>query len=270
MAGTAGTDLRIHIFVVTYTNEPLLLRCLDSVAEAQKVAEAASVRVTVLNNFGELALPDRPGVTVVNNAARPDFSTGHLARSWNQAILHGFRDPNDPACDLLVLAQNDSVFQPNFLAAIKRHAARFCYVTFGHGDEVQVMTPEAIRRIGLYDERFCNIGYHEADYFLRALIAAPQAVSINDAHHGRVHNPVANDVTKLVTTGYMRKDPAHIASIAHHGLSRRVFAYKWGKGTDPHLWRDAARSLRVCAKQFMMYPYFEAALPQKEHKYHVV
>lgn len=262
--------MRVHIFVVTYKNEPLLARCLDSVAEAQKAApEAASVQVTVLNNFGELALPDRPGVTVLNNAARPDFSTGHLARSWNQAILHGFRDPKDPACDLLVLAQNDAVFRPGFLAAIPRHAARFCYMTFGHGDEVQVMTPEAVRRIGLYDERFCNIGFHEADYFLRALIAAPEAVSINDAFHGRVHNPVTNDVTEHVATGWSRGDPAHVASMAYHGLSRRVFAYKWGD-TDPQQWGDAARSLRVCAKQFMMYPYFEAALPHTEHKYHVV
>jgi hypothetical protein len=169
------------------------------------------------------------------------------------------------------MAQNEVVFRAGFLAALKRHAARFCYMTFGHGDEVQVMTPEAVRRIGLYDERFCNIGFHEADCFLRALIAAPEAVSINDDFHGRVHNPVPNDVTEHVATGYSRRDPAHLASMAasfaygsearpYHGISRRVFAHKWA-GADPQNWGHAARSLRECAKQYMMYPYF---------KYHVV
>ena len=71
-------------------------------------------------------------------------------------------------------------------------------MTFGQGDALQVMTPESIRTIGLYDERFCNIGYQEGDYFQRARILNNEKSSINDFTHLRLLNVVPNTVLENV------------------------------------------------------------------------
>ena len=47
-------------------------------------------------------------------------------------------------------------------------------------------TPEAIRRVGLYDERFVGICHHEGDYLLRASLALREAACIHDIFHHRV------------------------------------------------------------------------------------
>jgi hypothetical protein len=301
--------MKFAIFIVTFKNEDLLLKCINSIKNAS-IPDGDTLEINVINNFGTLKLnlethdddnrtqfqnnglqwmakclethhdkelfdkinnltslrhPEIK-VHVINNYARPDFSTGHLSRSWNQCILHGFQDIQSPKNDVVILAQNDTIFKPNFLHAIKEHLKTFNYLQFGSGDEVQIMTPESVKSIGIYDERFCNIGYQEGDYFLRALVKNKDKTSINDHMHRRLLNPVENDVLENAVCGYFRGDPTHMSSLKYHDISKRVFDMKWGD-VFPQDWSDRHYSIRETPKQFVTYPYFELALPNLGEKY---
>ena len=45
-------------------------------------------------------------------------------------------------------------------------------------------TPEAVRKIGMWDENFFGVQYKEADYWIRALIFNKEKSCINDTLHG--------------------------------------------------------------------------------------
>ena len=231
------------------------------------------INVTVLNNYPTLHIDDvhKNKVNIIQNDGQPSFSTGHLARSWNQCIINAIKNINDPDCDVLILAQNDVVFKPFFLTEIINCLDKFTFISFGRGDEVQVLTPDAIKSIGIYDERFCNIGFQEADYFLRAVLLNNEKTSINDIFHNRIYNGINNNVTLDVPTGYQRNDEFHIASSSYHRNSRTMFSHKWAgilpNPQDPENWTDLMKNLRVCPCQYMFYPYFEKDFPNLDDKY---
>lgn len=59
-------------------------------------------------------------------------------------------EPREPP-----LLQADAELQGDAVADLD---PRLRYLQCGRGDELQVLTPEGVRRGGLFDERFCNIG----------------------------------------------------------------------------------------------------------------
>jgi hypothetical protein len=254
----------VKVFVVAYKNDDLLLACLQSLLNRGE----EQYEIFVMNNYApieadRLKLPD--GVKLISNQARPPFSSGHLARSWNECIMHGMIDMINPQCDILVLAQADTIFAPGAITEIKKLVSDFDYITFGVGDQIQVMTPESIRKIGLYDERFCNIGYQEADYFRRAVLMNGKTSSINDPAHYRGHNLIPDDKVIIHTPwGCKRRDPETLRSMVHHEVSMNFFRHKWGdeKCTDVMNWYGKA------PKQYMLYPYFERDLPDLAEKYY--
>jgi hypothetical protein len=263
--------MKISIFIVTYKNDNLLNKCIKSIFDANKTNDI--IKTNILNNYSTIQIDPlfQDKVQVIQNDGIPSFSTGHLARSWNQCIMHSIKDINNPDCDTIILAQNDTVFRPDFISNIKNYLRRYSYITMGKGDEVQIITPYAIKNIGMFDERFCNIGFQEADYFLRAIILNSNGTSINDAFHSRIHNPLENNIIEDVPNGYNRKDEINIESCKYHRISRQLFSYKW-KGIilnneDPENWSEYTKSLKVCPKQYMFYPYFETNLPNLNNKY---
>lgn len=266
-----ATKTKIAIYIVTYKNDQLLNRCLDSIFRSH-IPDNILVSVNVINNYRRVQLepPFQDYVTILNNDLRPEQSTGHLARNWNQAIMKGFRDINNPSNDLLILCQNDVVFCPSFITYIIEQTSKYDYIALGRGDEVQVMNTKAIKKIGMYDERFCNIGFQEADYFLRARILHKDKVSINDGFHGREWNPIDDVFGKIlhwVPTGDMRKDEPHILSRQHHETSERVFHHKWGHSHSQDWDNTNISQITEVPPQYMFYPYFERQLPDLEKKY---
>jgi hypothetical protein len=263
--------MKISIFIVTYKNDELLNKCLESIFNVIETYDI--ITVNILNNYSTIQLNSefKDKVKVIQNDGIPSFSTGHLARSWNQCIMHAIKDINNPDCDTLILAQNDVVFKPDFINNIKTHLDNYSYITFGRGDEVQIITPEAIKTIGMFDERFCNIGFQEADYFLRAIILNPKMTTINDEFHNRIHNPVINDVIEDVPNGFNRDDEIHLESRKYHNISRQLFSYKWNVilpiNEDPNNWNDYVKTIKICPRQYMFYPYFESNLPNLDDKY---
>ena len=46
---------------------------------------------------------------------------------------------------------------------------KFDYVQGRYGDNIISFSPEHIKKVGIYDERFCGIQYHFADYLIRSI-----------------------------------------------------------------------------------------------------
>jgi hypothetical protein len=252
-------EKKIKIFIVTYNNPVLLNKCLDSIFLNVNQQELSNLQIFIINNHSNFVLNENyvGKVTILNNELRPDFSTGHLSRNWNQAILNGFGDLNDPHCDILITCQDDTIFSNHFInKTIKLHE-QYDLVTCGVGDNFVSYTPNAIRRIGLWDERFCGIGYQERDYFLRAVKYHTEKVSINDYWHNSLHNPIdKNDnPIKETLTGYQRLDENHFASYDYHVVSSQIFWLKWGDLLHFNLETILLKEPKL--PSFIMYPYFE-------------
>jgi len=247
--------MRIKHFIVTYNNNALLHKAIESIFATATDHDRA---VFVISNHSKDEYTGPHPVTVLRNATRPDFSTGHLSRNWNQAIINGFVDIKSPDADLLILSQNDCVFEAGYVDRCLELHTRYELVTYGIGDNCVSYSPNAIARIGLWDERFCNIGFQEADYFLRAAIYLGDRASINDGiQHGRVHNPISDaaSIVRPDATGFQRRDEAHLQSMRYHVQSRGLFFAKWD--AQPEKWGPDFRQVAQRLNNFIYYPYFE-------------
>jgi hypothetical protein len=253
--------MKIKLYINTYdANNILNDYCLKSLFESD--FDQDGTIINVVDNHSNVFIKEeyREKVKVIHNQLRPDFSTGHLARSWNLCLINGFIDLDNPDCDIVILCQVDSFFNKEwFLNVLKlKNTYKLDYATSGSGDQFQYFTPEAIKNIGLYDERFCNIGYQEADYFLRAAKYHPDKTSINDAGHGRIFNNlnlIFLDTEKL-ETGCTRGEPSHVESRKYHSVSSNMFYHKWD--VSPQDWlSNTICNASLKTNNYILYPYFE-------------
>jgi len=256
---------QFRIFLTTYKQGDLLYHALDSVFKAME--GKYSYEVYIINNYGVLGLPEKYAnkVTgVIDNLVRPDFSTGHLPRDWNTCLLYGFQNLKEPVSDIVVCMHGDINLLDGWADYVydlhmKKHR---CFTSFGVGDVFCSYTAEGVRKIGMWDERFCNIGIQEKDYFLRAALWAKDCATVND-RKSVVHNPEENKVIFHPNLrGITRGDPEHHRSISFHPWSRGVFKAKWG--FDMHALRGpqgVANGTVVpgipVVHSWLTYPYFE-------------
>lgn len=244
---------RIKHYIVTYNN-PIWIKCVESIIDTPTYHDR---QIIVVNNHSNFEVPEHliGLVRVIDNQSRPDFSTGHLARNWNECLIDGFRDLSNSDADIVICSQNDAEFEPDYLDRLIALHERFDLVTHGPGDNCISYTAQAVRRVGLWDERFCNIGFQEADYFLRSVKWLGDRCAINDEYHGRSHNP-SQIVVKDLVTGYYRDDEAHFTSLRYHAVSRAVLDAKWGEAA----WHEGEPNVLAepLIPSAMMYPYFES------------
>lgn len=268
--------MKIKHFIVTYNNEDRINKSLKSIFDSNSNLE--NLEIFILNNHSNIVLKEeyKRLARILDNQTRPDFSTGHMARSWNQAIINGFEDLNNPSCDMVIATQDDTIFSKNYVEKSIDLIRKFDYVSYGTGDQFNLYSPNAIKRIGLWDERICNIGYHEADYFLRAIRYHRDGVSINDHLHGRLHNPIQDqNTTPIIHTpsGISMGDPAHLRSLIFHGHSHHVFWTKWGIRPMPWDRNDmqVINSIEPKIMAYILYPYFEKDVETlREQKYLII
>lgn len=244
---------KIKHYIVTYNN-PIWIKCVESILATPTYHTREIVVVNNHSNF-EMSEYLLGLVRVMDNQTRPDFSTGHLSRNWNECLIDGFRDLSNPDADLVVCSQNDTEFEPNYVDRLLSLHEKFDLVTHGPGDNCISYTAQAVKRVGLWDERFCNIGYQEADYLLRATRWLPGRVSINDQYHGRLLNP-QRIITKPTVTGYHRNDEAHHASMSFHAVSHHVLTAKWGDAIWMH-GSPLPQNPTPLIDSYVMYPFFE-------------
>jgi hypothetical protein len=275
--------VRVSIYIVTYRNPVDLNRNISSI-----LASGADVRINVINNHSEFFLQPKheKAVKVLHNSLRPDVSTGHLSRNWNQALLHGFKDLKDPANDIVVAVQDDVVFKADWFSRLADLHRRYNFITQGLGDAFCSYLPEAVIKVGLWDERFCSIGWSEGDYFLRNIIYNRQGCSINDIGHGRQHNPLEGNAftpsldpdaviersdSLLITIPQLNSDrkDAHASSMKFYGLCEALFRHKWGL-SDIHWTAEHYAVRRSLVPSYVMYPYFEKDVEGLRDKNYIV
>lgn len=241
----------MRVFICTYNNPQMLDRCLSNVLKVK------DIDVTVINNGIPLISKDK-NLKIINNVARPLFSAGHLARTWNQALMHGFVSLMEPATDFVVTLQDDVVLLDGWAENIVKHHQKYGFVQMGRGDEFCSYTAHSVQSIGMWDERFCNIQYQEADYFLRAKLFYGQWASINDdsSAHQRAHNKIENDLIDLgVLTGNDRHEEYNTRSKIYQSHSAMMFEKKWG--ISPENWSEDNMPDAPLIDSYITYPYFE-------------
>lgn len=268
------SEMKIKFYIVTYKNSEVLNNwILYSLYNSN--FNRQNVEVFVINNHSEFYLDDKykSMVTVLHNVLRPDFSTGHLSRNYNQAIINGFKNLINPDCDVVITCQNDTKILPNWEESIKTLLKTYNYMSFGIGDQIQVFTAEGVKTTGLYDERFCGIGYQEADYFIRSYIYNKQKSSINDFGHRRVLNQSPIFLIEKTGSGLGRggiSTDIHQKSMIYHPISRNMFKLKWD--IEPEGWNEWTEEI-ICKipshskiSNFILYPYFEKDIHGLESK----
>ena len=208
-------------------------------------------------------------------------SHGQLARSWNEAITTGLVDLDNPQMDAVVTIQADAALEPTWWTAIEDVFRRSScqLLTFGRGDEMLVYRPEAVRRIGLWDERFSGITNQEGDYYARARLHYPEGSCLHDVGHHRIFTPLEDwrevlsrilDTSKS-RTGYERMldrqgaDPDRAKMQAMEARSWNLWRRKWRHlaTTHPQLWQPLLEWKNVTYSPTASRPCPKPASPQE-------
>lgn len=256
--------MKAKLYILTYNNEQHLNDGLTSLFTGD--LSQHDLKIYIINNHTNFHLHDefKDRVEVLHNVLQPDFGTGHTSRNWNQGLMHGFRNLNNPDCDLVILAQDDTFYQPNWLNLLNQVHFGMGYDFFcvGAGDMLHSYTPNAVKKIGLWDERYSSICYMEHDYFIRAAMYLGNKASINDKGHMNglytinpipfafqiADNPPRNESKALL--GRLRgrlENPI-----------RELFKAKWGAYSE-HLptsqFINQPRAPNIPC--YVIYPYFE-------------
>ncbi len=192
----------MKVYIVTYRRTDILNKTLDILFNKTDFSLIPDTEVNIINNHTEFHLNDEfiGKVNVIHNNTRPDWDTGNLARNWNEALLHGFKDLSDPDAKVVVTMQNDIVLHPNWATNVLKLHKKYTFVTGRLGDNIISYLPEAVKKIGMWDERFLTPGNKEADYYIRALIYNKEKSMIGDFVHKRLLNE--HDALPLDTHEY--------------------------------------------------------------------
>ena len=257
--------MKIKIYIVTYNNDNILRENLERLYSSDLLQY--NYNVNIINNYSELIGFDHyPNLKILNNVLRPDFSNGHLSRNWNQAIINGFKDLNNPDTDLVITLQNDTFVKSNCFSNLIKYHNIYDFIQIGTGDQLMSFNVDAIKYIGIFDERFCSIGYQEADYFMNAYVMYKDKISINDGlWHHRQHNIIEDPYEKFIEQIHNLNQQFH--SHEWHGYNWDLFFDKWG------CWPEHWQNIKEFPKEpqiprYYFYPYFEKnILTLNEQKY---
>lgn len=251
--------MKIKLFILTYNNPHDLNETLKSA-----IYNTSSILdIYIINNHSnfivDYRLP-RGTIHILDNKLRPDFSTGYISRNWNQALILGFENLSNPKADIVVACQDDTIFYPNWLENLIELHKKYSFITYGWGDNFMSWTPEAVKRIGLWDERFL-FGGASCEYFFRALLFNKDKSSINDYYHKRLLNP-----SKLKIADRLGIEKDHnLERNFNRNSERLMLKHKFPKAleiTNQDLthWskefiNNPPREFEI--KSYILYPYFE-------------
>ncbi|MBL6679118.1 MAG: hypothetical protein ISQ42_04860 [Flavobacteriaceae bacterium] len=257
--------MKIKIFIVTYNNDVVLDKNLEHIYSSDILDY--NYEVNIINNYSFID-PKRykyPNLNILNNVCRPDFSRGFLARNWNQALFNGFKSISKPDCDLLIAMQNDTFVLPDCFKNTLTVSKSFDFFTTGAGDQYMAWTPSGIKKLGIFDERFCSLACHEGDYFVNAMMIDKERVSINDYHHNRLFNPIKDLNSRII------KPDAHLNSSVinkkWHPFCIRFFSKKWNI-PDTNWSSELKRGIiHPQIERYFTYPDFECDINRNTLKY---
>lgn len=256
--------MKAKLYILTYNNEQHLNEGLRSLFAGDLTQH--ELQVYIINNHTNFVLHDefQDKVTVLHNVLQPDFGTGHTSRNWNQGLIHGFKDLDSPDCDLVILAQDDTYYHKNWLNLLNTIHFELGYHFFcvGAGDMLHSYTPTAVKKIGLWDERFSAICFMEHDYFIRAAMYLGDSASVNDTGHmvglySFNQLPFATQVAENPARNQNKLDLGR-ARARFDNPFRELFKAKWGNYSEftPTI-NFVNRPQLPGVINYILYPYFE-------------
>lgn len=241
----------IKIFILTYNAPDDLAKNLKSLFSSQ--ASKDRYQVNIINNHSNNFYLDtvyNTQVKIHHQTLRANWGCGTPARDWNQALVLGFGNLKTPDCEQIILCQDDAIWEPNWLESLDNIHQTYDFYQCSWGDCFISVLPSAIKKIGLFDERMCTLGYYEGDFLLRAWLYNRETSSINDYHHGRVWN-------ETVTVANRATDERSTPRYMNH--SGKIFSMKW-PGIDAQRWRKSLFKnppTGSAIDNYIYYPYFE-------------
>lgn len=253
--------MRVKLYIVTYKHQDLLNETLTSLYGSDYPQDAP---IFIVNNHSSPVYVDARPI-ILQNTFRPDSSTGHLSRNYNEIILHGIKDIREPDCDVLIHCHNDTNFAPDWFSKLLKYHETYSFITQSQGCGFCSYLPEAINEIGLWDERLCSLGYHEGCYMLRAIKYNGSKTSINDGAQRRVWNPLP-EVLASKNGNFTNSD--HAASFESYSICRQIFEKKWGGVRDVGWSQEQMKNFPdPQIPTYIQYPYFEKYLKNLDVKY---
>lgn len=220
------------------------------------------VDIYIINNHPEINIQDDylSKVKVITNYLRPPESIAYITRDWNAAIIHGFVDLSKPKCDAVITIQNDTILKKNWYSLLMKYSLTYNFMSFGEGDAFIYHTPQSVKRIGLFDERYSGIGYYEGDYFARAFLYNRSLSSVNDFIHNRQFNEVEEqileDTSKLVTGNENLLQGK--VNEKYSTLNRSLWFNKWMFPAYGHEYLQGLKNSKgQLSFNYFTYPWFE-------------
>jgi hypothetical protein len=261
----------IKIYIVTYNNNKALNNTLESLLSSDLTK--CRYEINIINNHTNFNLDQKFNfVNVMHNIVRPNFSTGHLARDWNCAIINGFKSLLNPDCDLVITCQNDTNFNYNWFDQLIDWHKDYYFISACPGDGFCSYQVDAIKRVGLWDERFNSIEFQEIDYFNRQKLFNEKWCSINDFHHKRILNPkVPGEYSStgefdktFVWRSNLLDEKIHATSHHNHDMNFALLKSKYDNALDFYNFSNYKN------KQTVLYPYFEKDILGLNEKYEML
>ena len=284
--------MKIMLYIVTYNNEEHVNHNLKTLFQCDMTG--LDVTVHVVSNHSNLVIHDefKPylesgQLKIIMNETRPDWSTIHLTRNWNECLVAGFKDLKNPACDMVILSQDDIGWHPDALQKIVNYSKQYSCILLGPGDQVMAFLPEAVRKIGLFDERI--MAFAETEFFLRAALYNGPKTTINDYWHQillpvrknfpptppYLWNPLPEQPYGIIyrpDSNEQRKQQARDSGVPkYHCISREVYFEKWGvyPELEPLAQQVERHKNGPIGKQYIFYPYFEIDVEDLKKKNYV-
>lgn len=259
--------MKAKLYILTYNNEQHLNEGLRTLFAGDLTQH--ELEVYIINNHTNFILHDefKDKVIVLHNVLQPDFGTGHTSRNWNQGLIHGFKDLNNPDCDLVILAQDDTYYHKNWLNLLNTIHFEMGYHFFcvGAGDMLHSYTPTAVKKVGLWDERFSAICFMEHDYFIRAAMYLGDTASVNDTGHmvGLYSFNQLSFATQVAENPVRNQNKLELgqARAKFDNPFRELFKAKWGNYSEftPTI-NFVNRPQQPGVINYILYPYFEKAI----------
>jgi hypothetical protein len=165
--------------------------------------------------------------------------------------------------------QNDTFVKTDCFSDLIELHKKYDFITIGAGDQLLSYTVDAIKQIGLWDERFCFVGHQEGDYFTSAFMLHKDKISICDFRHNRLHNLFDECHTKLIYPEASLNGGHYTGS---HSYLEELFYHKWGRDIpwrDTSYWKEENTIVRYpLIKRYFLYYYFEKDIKTlKEQNY---
>ena len=268
---------KIKLYFVTFKNDLELQATFDSIPGSGILDY--DFEITVVNNAENypIQIDVHPSIKektrFVTNGLRIEKTStgahtpGHLSRDWNFCLVDGFKSFDEPDSEIVVLCQNDLAFIPNGIHKLVESHDKYNFVSCGAGDTLHSYTIDAIKNLGLWDERFCSRILQEADYFTRNIAFNSEFCSLNDDHHRRVYNPLGYDdkiIDLSIRPKNRRFERNHLEERedVQKKINGDLYNAKWSNissasWSDKHIQKIKTLKITEQFKQNVFYPYFE-------------